>query len=180
MDLISAIRDGDELSYSRAYREKREKVYFYFLKKTHAEEDAKDLLQMTFLKLWQYRHTLSEHYTLDQHLFSIARTVYIDHLRQQSKYQKVQAAAVTMQAAAEEVVSPVSLDQDHQLQQALSKLPEIRKHVFVLHRLKGYSYKEVAEQLSISVKSVDNHLAKAIKQLKRLLIFLGMALLLWR
>jgi RNA polymerase sigma-70 factor (ECF subfamily) len=48
-------------------------------------------------------------------------------------------------------------------------MPEMRKKVFELNRLQGYSYREIAELLSISEKAVDNHLTKAVKQLKKIL-----------
>ena len=51
---------------------------------------------------------------------------------------------------------------------ALSGMPEVRKKVFQLSRIEGYSYQEISQQLSISVKSVDNNLAKALKQLRKL------------
>ncbi|HEY9260605.1 sigma-70 family RNA polymerase sigma factor, partial [Chitinophaga sp.] len=128
--------------------------------------------QTTFMKLWQYRQSLSENYNLDQHLFSIARTVFVDYLRSKSKQSKVAATA----DATEPEVLPAMVE-ERSLEQALSQMPAMRKEVFVKHRLQGYSYKEVAEQLSISIKSVDNHLAKAIKQLKKIFFFL--VLLVW-
>src|SRR3954463_11206311 len=88
--MIDAIKRGDEFAYEQAYIRYREKVYFYFLKKTKSDEDAKDLLQVTFLKLWQYRQSLSADYLIEQHLFQIARTVFIDYLRRQNKRYRLQ------------------------------------------------------------------------------------------
>src|SRR5689334_22632338 len=90
--MIEAIKRGDNFAYEQAFVQYREKVYFYFLKKTKSPEDAKDLLQTTFLKLWKYRHSLSENYLLEQHLFQIARTVFIDYLRHENKVAKVRKA----------------------------------------------------------------------------------------
>src|SRR3954447_8089347 len=91
--MIEAIKRGDAFAFEQAFLRHRDKVYFYFLKKTQSAEDAKDLLQITFLKLWQYRQSLSEDYLLEQHLFQIAKTVFIDHLRRQNKLCKVLKAA---------------------------------------------------------------------------------------
>ena len=57
--MIEAIKRGDAFAYEQAFVQYRDKVYFYFLKKTRSSEDAKDLLQITFLKLWKYRNSLS-------------------------------------------------------------------------------------------------------------------------
>src|ERR1700759_1633813 len=87
--MIEAIKNGNVNAFEEAYVQYRGKLFAYFLKKTNAEEDAKDLLQITFSKLWQYRNSLSADYLLEQHLFHIARTVFIDHLRKENKLQKV-------------------------------------------------------------------------------------------
>jgi len=88
--MIEAIKRGDAFAYEQAFVQYRDKVYFYFFKKTRSSEDAKDLLQITFLRLWKYRHSLSEDYLLEQHLFQIARTVFIDYIRHENKVVKVQ------------------------------------------------------------------------------------------
>ncbi|HEY9256344.1 RNA polymerase sigma factor [Chitinophaga sp.] len=174
MELVSAIKQGDELSYEQAYISCRDKVFYYFLKKTRSEEDASDLLQTTFLRLWQYRSSLNEDYSLDQHLFNIAYTVYVDALRRQQKVMRIDHALHTEAPEEAVAIDPVEQkEMDHRLQVLLEQLPPERKKVFILHRLEGYSYKEIAAELSISVKTVDNHVARAVKYLKKYFILLS-------
>ncbi len=90
--MIDAIKHGDEHVFEQVYVLYRGKLFAYFLKKTNSEEDAKDLLQTTFSRLWQYRKSLCEDYVLEQHLFQIARTVFIDYLRKENKLKKVKAS----------------------------------------------------------------------------------------
>ena len=172
MELISAIKQGDEWSYEQAYISCREKVFYYFLKKTRSEEDARDLLQTTFLKLWQYRKSLNEDYSLDQHLFNIAYTVFVDAVRKQRKAQQIDHE---LKETPTEAPAPGMLEQkelDSRLHRLLEQLPDERQKAFILHRLEGYSYKEVASHLSISVKAVYNHIARAVKHLKKYFHFL--------
>jgi len=63
LDLIIAIKEGNEHAFEQAYKKWRSKGYYYFLRKTESAEDAKDLLQSTFLRLWQYRQSLSPEYS---------------------------------------------------------------------------------------------------------------------
>src|SRR4030095_7127394 len=119
--MIDAIKRGDEFAYEQVYIRYREKVYFYFLKKTKSDEDAKDLLQVTFLKLWQYRQSLSPDYLLEQHLFQIARNVFIDYLRMQNKLYRLHEI---MSRKAEErpsyIYTSTDFDIRARLQRALS------------------------------------------------------------
>lgn len=174
LELVSAIKQGDELSYEQAYISCRDKVFYYFLKKTRSEEDARDLLQTTFLRLWQYRSSLNEDYSLDQHLFNIAYTVYVDALRRQQKALRIEHALSREVPQEHPTPDPVAQkEMDHRLQVLLEQLPAERKKVFILHRLEGYSYKEIAAELSISVKTVDNHVARAVKYLKKYFVLLS-------
>jgi len=171
--MIDAIKRGDEFAYEQVYIRYRKKVYFYFLKKTKSDEDAKDLLQVTFLKLWQYRGSLSPDYLLEQHLFHIARTVFIDFLRTQNKLNRLQE---TIGRKAEDspayIYTSTDFDIQTGLQRALSSMFQMRKKVFELNRLYGYSYREIAQLLSISVKTVDNNLSKALKELRKIFILI--------
>jgi len=169
--IISAIKQGDELAYEQAFISCRDKVFYYFRKKTGSEEDARDLLQTTFLRLWQYRSSLNEDYSLDQHLFNIAYTVYVDAFRKQQKARRIDLALNNEPPLEATTTDPIAVkEMDHRLRLLLDQLPAQRKQVFILHRLEGYSYKEIAERLSISVKTVDNHVARAIKYLKKYFI----------
>lgn len=167
LSLIADIQRGDEDAFEQAYQKWRSKGYYYFLRRTASEEDAKDLLQTTFLKLWQYRHTLNSAYSLDQQLFHIARTVLIDYIR---KANTQKANSISIEMAGEQVnaqsYQSMEFDTRRRMQQILNEMPQLRKTVFELHKLEGYSYKEIAAKLGITEKAVDNHLAKALKKLR--------------
>ena len=77
---------------------------------------------------------------------------------------------------AQDVYQPADFDLKRRLAEALSTMPEIRQQVFKYSKLYGCSYEEIAEQLCISVKSVDNNLTKAIKQLRRMMLLVALAI----
>ncbi len=164
--MIGAIKNGEEQVFEQAYVLYRGKLFAYFLKKSGSEEDAKDLLQITFCRLWQYRKSLCEEYTLEQHLFHIARTVFIDYLRKENKLKKVKALAESNSQVQQQEDHSHEFDLNSLLQTKLSAMPFLRKRVFELNKIEGYSYKEIAKMLSIPVKAVDNNLTKALKFLR--------------
>ncbi len=165
--MINALQQGNAFAFEQVYRQYGNKVFTYFKKKTASEEDACDLVQTTFLKLWQYRASLNEEYNIEQHLFHIARTVFIDYLRKENKRIHLQKEMLNGRVADSGSNPFLSHGIASQLNAVLSLMPDLRRKVFELNRLQGYSYKETAELLSISVKAVDNNLAKALKQLRQ-------------
>lgn len=163
LELVKSIKQGSEAAFNEVFLQFRDKVFLYFKKKTGSEEDARDLLQTTFLRLWQYRHSMNEAFSIDQHLFQIARTVYIDFLR---KRQLLIYPSVLPEWEAPSSAPP-AWDMERRLHKALDKMPAARKQAFVLHKLYGYSQKEVAVQMAITAKAVENHIAKAVNELKK-------------
>ena len=167
MNLLIHIRNGDELAFQQLFEACREKVFNYFVKKTNNRHDAEDLLQTTFLRLWKYRKSLSDDYLIDQHLFHIARTVLIDYIRRQNKVQLIKKAAAEIPQSTHprEIFS-----ESKAIEGILKKMPALRRKVFILHKMEGYSYKEIALKLSVDVKSIDNNISRALKQIRKALM----------
>lgn len=172
--MIEAIKRGDEFAFEQAFINFRGKVYGYFIKKTRSTEDARDLLQITFLKLWQYRSSLSPEYLLDQQLFRIARTVFIDYLRKQNHYVSIdEYSDQYLHGTALHTYNSTEFDLRSRIGSALASMPALRKKIFELNRLQGFTYQEIAQHLSITVKSVDNNLFKALKHLRKTVLLLS-------
>ncbi len=164
LDYIQNIKSGNHLSYEIVFKLFHKKVYAYFLKKTASEDMAQELTQLVFIKLWNFKHTLSLDHELDLQLFQIARTVLLDHFRKQANDER--NLKLYHSSLKEDAGSQLpNFDAQQQLEVVLSVLPPTRKKVFVLNRLSGYSYKEIAQQLSISPRTVEKHISLAIKQL---------------
>ncbi|MBO9618821.1 MAG: sigma-70 family RNA polymerase sigma factor [Niabella sp.] len=170
LDFTADIKAGNELSFEYAYKAYQKKVYAYFFRKTQSAADAEDLLQTAFLKLWQYRGSLNPDYELDRQLFYICRTIFIDHLRKENKKAAIKAS-LQRKVQEEDTPNISNLDIRAQMEQLLQQMPGIRREVFVLTRMEGYSYKQTAKILSISVKSVDNHLSKALRLMRKDVVF---------
>ena len=166
---IAEIKSGGEPSFTEVFNQCYTRVYHYFLKKTRSPEYARELVQLTFIKLWQFRHTLSEEHSLDLQLFNIAGTTLIDFLRQQNTQRKM-LSQLAVRAAQEEIpaetVSGNGFEEDDYLHSLTRTLPPVRKKVFILSRIHGHSYKEIAAQLSISSKTVEDHMVKALRHLR--------------
>lgn len=164
LNYIQNIKSGDHVSYEVVFKLFHKKVYAYFLKKTASEDMAQELTQLVFIKLWNFKHTLSESHELDLQLFRIAKTTLLDYFKKlanDDRNLKLYYSSISEEAGNPEQ----SFDTRQQLEVALSVLPPTRKKVFIMNRLRGYSYKEISEQLSISPRTVEKHISLAIKQL---------------
>ena len=173
MSEIAIIKKGDEKGFTAVYTKYHLKLYRYFLKKVRSDEMALELVQLAFIKLWRFRHTLSEEFSLDTQVFNIARTTLIDFVRHHAA-REVQLMQIVAHAGESRHVDPARVyELKDYFNHAIKTLPPVRKKVFILSRLRGMSYKEIAHHLSISINTVEDHLSKAIRHIKAFGSFLG-------
>jgi RNA polymerase sigma factor (sigma-70 family) len=164
--IVLAIKQGNESQFETSYMVWHSKVYLYFYQKTRSIYMAEELVQLTFIKLWNFRHTLDEALPLEAQLFTIARTTLLDYLKKQANQQRLLKAL--KEETPQQVDPSWEFDYLKRIHASLNALPPIRKQVFELNRLEGFSNREIAEKLAISIRTVEKHISLAIKQLKLL------------
>ena len=132
---------------------------------------AEDIAQDVFIKLWNRRKNLAIHFSFKQYICRAVVNTSINHLRQQKKLD-----IILSEDTDEEYFTRPNLTDDDQraeqenlenkLLEAIQRLPERCRLVFTMHKIDGLSHKEVAEELGISTKTIENQITKAMKVLK--------------
>jgi RNA polymerase sigma-70 factor (family 1) len=165
---VANIKGGDEFVFQQVFEEYHEKLYYYTLGKTKSAYLAEEVTQITFVKLWQNRERLDEALTISIQLFRIAKTTLIDLLRKQAS---LTALVNGLRGEGEANATDANSIIDHneasrKLLEVINHLPPVRKRVFEMSRFQGMPHKEIARELSISTKTVEKHISKAITQLR--------------
>jgi RNA polymerase sigma-70 factor (family 1) len=170
---IKELKDGDELYFRKVFDQYHQKLYFFILYKTRSEYIAEEVAQMAFTKLWQSRQTLHEEYTISTQLFRMATTILIDFLRKYNNKEAVTARldVINMEEGVDSTNEKMSgAELQRRISEAVNDLPPVRKQVFEMSREQGMSYREIATTLSVSSKTVETHIYKALKQIKKHII----------
>ena len=168
----ASIKNGDHAAFLQVYNHIHIKLFRFFFKKLQDLEAAKDLTQQTFMRLWQFRHTLSDQHPLEKQIFVIAHSLFINHLEKE----QVQQTLKKEQQAAHALYLPQVDEQPlyeltDQLSTAIESLPPVRKKIIFLKAFHDYSNKEIAKQMDISVKTVEDHVTRAFRKMKQLMMF---------
>lgn len=143
------------------------------------EEDAENIVQDIFFELWNQRPTFVSYTNLSGFLFFSVKNRCIDFIRRK----KVEHNAIdslqkeyllTLQVnleSLEEFNNKIfgEKDIDTLIHNAIESLPARCKEIFVLNKMYGYKQKKIAEELNISIKTVENQMATAYKKLKEYL-----------
>ncbi len=131
---------------------------------------AEDVVQDTFVKFWEQKKELSHSAEAKFYLITAVRNNCITALRKQSN-RGIQLTDNTPEPSPEPfITNRQAIEDDNEQKQkiadALNQLPPKCKEVFLMVKLHGMSYKQAAESLEISIKTVENQMGKAIKMLR--------------
>ena len=169
---ITALRKGEKKAYEEIYTEFFGVLYHLCLHYLHNEKIAEELVQDTFLKLWEIRETLNEQINIRSFLYTITKNNCLNHLRNQKISLKHQENMKYLEMqfnyeALEKLGNYIQFEElRNKIDEAISKLPSEIIETFRLSRFEEFSYKEIAEQQGISIKTVEARISKALRILR--------------
>ena len=153
-----------EKEYNDCVTQYADNVYRFIVKNLRHEEDARDIVQSAFEKLWRNREqVLSE--KAKSYLFTVAYNHMIDHIRKVKR--------IHLQESFEED-NQVTHQHNHQLKktlmEALNRLNETQKSLVMLKDYEGYSYEEIGEIMGLNESQVKVYLHRARLSLRNYLV----------
>ncbi|MDI3320953.1 RNA polymerase sigma factor [Pinibacter soli] len=169
-ELIIQLKQGDEKSFVALYNAYSEVLYSFLVKLNIAHENIKDVIQQTFIKLWEKREAVNEELSLQAYLITIAKNTIYNEVKKQIVSRKYEASVARREIADDETKTN---EINQVLQQILQQLSDKRREVFTMSRIEGYSNQEIAETLNISKSTVENHINQSNKQIKEILKKMG-------
>ena len=167
VETIGALREDSVAAFELLYQGYEARLFAFAYKLVQDKEEAGEVVQEVFIKVWEKRHFLDPQQNFDGYLFRIARNLVYNKARRRvyefafNKYlaeQEVYAASTEDAMAFEEI--------SRLLEEVYETLPPVRKKVFMMSRIEGLSNSEIAAQLNTSSSNIENHINKAIKAIK--------------
>lgn len=133
------------------------------------KDAAKDVVQDVFLDLWNKRASLTIKTSLEAYLVRSVKFKSIDFIRKDKTKQQYVANMTPSGHPQVEDTSEDNIKEERKkkLTYAIAQLPLKCRQVFMLSRASGYTYKEIAEEMDISVKTVENQISRALKLLRQ-------------
>jgi RNA polymerase sigma-70 factor (ECF subfamily) len=162
---LTTLRAGDITAFEMIFRTYYQPLCNYAYSFVQDRDEAEEIVQAAFLSVWEKRDNLSIHTGVKPYLYAMVRNAALNVI----KHEKVKQQHATVEiAVAEKSVESVThtvmaSELEDRIYKALNKLPEQCRLVFKLSRFEELKYSEIAEQLNISVKTVENQMGKALK-----------------
>jgi len=164
-ELIDKLWIGDVEAFDRVYQRYAGKLYAFSLKYLRSKEEAEELVQSVFLKVWENQKNLKKNTSFKSYLFTIAYNE-ICNLFRRRKYQQDFIAKIGIESSVTSGETENQIEFQfvlEQVDQIIARLPEKQKTIFLKSRQEGKSTKEIAEELGLSPGTVDNYISESLK-----------------
>ncbi len=170
-DLVTRLNDSDEEAFGQLYRLYSGRLFGYLVKLIKSEVFAQELLQDTFVKLWNSRQNINPEKSFRSYLFRIAENNVYDFFRKAAREKKLREAIIKSACEHYEHVEENLLTKENEqiLQDAINLLPPKRRQIFQMIKIEERSYDEVSTLLNISVSTINDHIVKATKAIREAL-----------
>jgi RNA polymerase sigma-70 factor, ECF subfamily len=166
-EIFEKIKSGDERSFEQLFLNYFKPLCSYAFRFTNETEAAEEIVQDFFVRLWEKRMAIEIDSSLNNYMFRSVKNHclnLIQHNKIKNRYsEKIKEASNPTIEPSQFFIEPELIEK---IEKAISLLPEKRREVFRLSREEGLKYKEIAEKLNISVKTVEAQMGFALKFLR--------------
>ena len=170
--LLQSLRIGEKIAYEEIYNDFFGVLYHLSLHYIHDEQVSEEIVQDTFMKLWEIRETLNDQFNIRSFLYTITKNNCLNYLRNEKIALKHQENLKYLEMqfnyeALDKMGDYLEFEELRlKIKQAITALPDDIRDTFLLSRFDELSYKDIAEKQLISVKTVESRMTKALRLLR--------------
>jgi RNA polymerase sigma-70 factor (ECF subfamily) len=167
-ELVVLLKQDKLRAFKELYGRYWKKLYGEAYKRLKSKESAEEIVQEIFTNLWLKRHSLQITTTVGGYLYSIAGNRVIDRYRQELVRTKYKEAFWAVHSETDNSTEDAIMLREltYTIETEVRQLPDKCRSVYELSRNEQKTNREIALQLGISEKTVENHLTKALKRLR--------------
>ena len=167
--IVENLKKGDVLSFDSIFKKYNKKVYYFALSYLKNREEAQDVVQEVFMNLWRSRDQINEYYVFSKYLFKITYNTTCKRFRKLAS-DKRQMEEVVLSNILEDNSTNLEIEYNNLLETAntfIEKIPTRQKKIFLLSINEHLTTEQIAKQLNISKKTVENYLSNVKTSLKK-------------
>ena len=167
-EIISAIRQGDERIFEATFRKYYQSLCNYANSILKEMDEAEEVVQNLFLSIWEKRTDLEINVSLKSYLYRAVHNHCLNRIKHLKIREEYQHYATNFYDSSYESVSQTVMtnELEQKIEEAIRKLPEQCRLIFRMSRFDELKYHEIAKQLELSPKTIENQIGKALKFLR--------------
>lgn len=161
----TSLKTGDQTAFEMLFRTYYQSLCNYAYTFIQDRDDAEEVVQSTFLSVWEKREALEIHTAVKPYLYAMVRNACLNLLKHEKiKQRHVEGELAVAERSVESVTRTVMASElEVRICKAMEQLPEQCRLIFKLSRFEELKYAEIADQLGLSIKTVENQMGKALR-----------------
>ena len=165
---IADLKSGKASVFESLFKQWYEPLCRYAHSMLHNEEEAEDIVQKTFCKLWEHHKKIEIRTSVKSYLYKMVHNTCLNTIKQWQTQSEHKNIIAENQAVANNFVEQTieHKELNHRIELAVAALPDRCREVFLLSRMQHLSYVKIAEALQISPNTVETQIVKALKVLR--------------
>ncbi len=167
-DLVEKVKKSNIEAFDILFMKYSRKLYHFSLGYFKSGADAEDMIQEVFVQLWENRDKLDPQYSFNSYIFTITKNKILNVIRKRV-YENKYLDTVSAKQILPNFTTDDQMDFKELLEiseEAIDTLPPKRKQIFKMSRNEGMTYEEIAAELGISKKTVENQMGATLKTLR--------------
>ena len=159
---------GNETTFEQTFKAYYPRLCAFASTIIYDRDEAEEIVQTMFCRLWEQRDTLDITISVQAYLFRAVRNACLNHIKKmqiRDAYKKMNLENLNQNPEYQPDRSTQS-ELSKRIEQAIADLPEQCRLIFKMSRFEELKYKEIADQLGLSIKTVENQMGKALKVLR--------------
>lgn len=168
-DIVRAIRQGQESAFEQLFRTYYERLCRYADTLLKDADEAEEMVQTVFLTIWEKRADLDITTSFKSYLYRAVHNHCLNRIKHYGVRQNHREYSLYVQADGYDSVTEAiqASELEERIERAVSKLPEQCQVVFRMSRFEEMKYQEIADQLGLSVKTIENQIGKALRIMRQ-------------
>ena len=170
--IIEGLRSGREDAYRQIFEEYYQKLVLFAHRYLNDIESSRDIVQDLFVKLYDSRHSISIQTSLKSYLYSAVKNRCLNLVKQKQVKEKHRQMSIfeanVPDPDLEEEMDAVELEA--RIYEIISKLPDKCRQIYIMSRVDGKPNGEIADELNLSIRTVETQVSKALKSLRNSLL----------
>ena len=168
-NLVKAFQRGEEKGFTYFFNELYPALLYFAFRIVNDKAAAKDIVEDSFIKIWERRTTFSHHKVIKSWLYTTVRNGCIDWQRKQQSNQQHEEELANMQKNSEihAMQEMIRAEVASEIYNAFTHLPPRCRQVFKSIYIEGKSLKQTAQEMQLSINTVKNHRTHGLTLLKK-------------
>jgi len=161
--LLNAVKTGNSAAFNEIYHLYRKKIYGYAYHFTRGKEEAEELTQDVFVRLWENRSKIDPQKNFDAFLYTLIRNNFLATLRKKAREQAYSIENLKHEQSFNAIEDELNAKETKQIaQEAIESLSPQVKKIYLMSRNDHHTHEEISQLMGISKNTVNNHLKKSL------------------